>query len=103
MYKHYETNTIFYNFDQMRLWLVQNKNKAVSETQPNFNEVITAQGIVPYVIPEPEPVILTYKELRVMEYAPVQDQFDMQYWDRVNGTTTWRDHIASVKAKYPKK
>jgi len=26
----------------------------------------------------------------------------MQYWDLVNGTTTWKDHIAAVKAKYPK-
>ena len=35
-------------------------------------------------------------------YASVQDQLDMQYWDAVNGTTTWRDHVAAVKAKYPK-
>jgi hypothetical protein len=28
--------------------------------------------------------------------------FDMQYWDSVNGTTTWKDHVAAVKAKYPK-
>ena len=26
----------------------------------------------------------------------------MQYWDAVNGTTTWKDKIASIKAKYPK-
>jgi hypothetical protein len=26
----------------------------------------------------------------------------MQYWDAVNGTTTWKDHVAAVKAKYPK-
>ena len=35
-------------------------------------------------------------------YASVQDQLDMQYWDSINGTTTWKDHIAAVKAKYPK-
>ena len=35
-------------------------------------------------------------------YASVGDQLDMQYWDMVNGTTTWKDHIAAVKAKYPK-
>ena len=35
-------------------------------------------------------------------YASVQEQLDMQYWDLVNGTTTWKDHVAAVKAKYPK-
>jgi len=35
-------------------------------------------------------------------YLPVADQLDMQYWDSVNGTTTWKDHVAAVKAKYPK-
>ena len=35
-------------------------------------------------------------------YASIQEQLDMQYWDAVNGTTTWKDHIAAVKAKYPK-
>tara|TARA_Y100000401_G_scaffold103616_1_gene94769 strand:+ start:538 stop:705 length:168 start_codon:yes stop_codon:yes gene_type:complete len=35
-------------------------------------------------------------------YASVGDQLDMQYWDLINGTTTWKDHIAAVKAKYPK-
>ena len=32
-------------------------------------------------------------------YASVGDQLDMQYKDAVNGTTTWKDHIAAVKAK----
>ena len=35
-------------------------------------------------------------------YAPIGDQLDMQYKDAVNGTTTWKDHVAAVKAKYPK-
>tara|TARA_R100000995_G_scaffold5850_1_gene2756 strand:- start:1417 stop:1734 length:318 start_codon:yes stop_codon:yes gene_type:complete len=35
-------------------------------------------------------------------YASVGDQLDMQYKDTVNGTTTWKDHVAAVKAKYPK-
>lgn len=35
-------------------------------------------------------------------YLPIADQLDMQYHDSVNGTTTWVDHIAAVKAKYPK-
>ena len=35
-------------------------------------------------------------------YASIDDQLDMQYKDAVNGTTTWKDHVAAVKAKYPK-
>ena len=35
-------------------------------------------------------------------YASIGDQLDMQYKDAVNGTTTWNDHVAAVKAKYPK-
>ena len=35
-------------------------------------------------------------------YASIGDQLDMKYKDAVNGTTTWKDHVAAVKAKYPK-
>ena len=35
-------------------------------------------------------------------YLPITQQLDMLYWDSVNGTTTWKDHVTAVKAKYPK-
>ena len=35
-------------------------------------------------------------------YPSIGDQLDMQYWDSVNDTTTWKDAIASVKAAHPK-
>lgn len=35
-------------------------------------------------------------------YPSIQEQLDMQYWDSVNGTTTWADAIAAVKAANPK-
>ena len=31
-------------------------------------------------------------------YGPVGEQMDMMYRDALNGTTEWKDHIASVKA-----
>jgi len=34
-------------------------------------------------------------------YASLGDQLDMQYKDALNGTTTWKDHIASVKSANP--
>ena len=43
-----------------------------------------------------------YKTARSEAYGSVQDQLDMQYWDGVNGTTLWADHIAQVKADNPK-
>ena len=39
---------------------------------------------------------------RRAEYLPITDQLDMQYWDSVNGTTLWKDHIAKVKSDHPK-
>ena len=43
-----------------------------------------------------------YQRDRVTSYPSIQDQLDMQYWDQVNGTTTWKDAIAKVKADNPK-
>ena len=43
-----------------------------------------------------------YKTARQEAYGSIQDQLDMQYWDGVNGTTTWADHIAQVKSDNPK-
>lgn len=43
-----------------------------------------------------------YKESRQLAYKPITDQLDMIYWDGVNGTTNWQDHIAEVKANNPK-
>jgi hypothetical protein len=43
-----------------------------------------------------------YKINRATEYPSIQEQLDMQYWDNVNGTTTWKDAIAKVKSDNPK-
>jgi len=43
-----------------------------------------------------------YQREREAEYPSLAEQLDMQYWDSVNGTTTWADAIAKVKADYPK-
>ena len=43
-----------------------------------------------------------YQRQRATVYPSVQEQLDMQYWDKVNGTTTWQDAIAKVKADTPK-
>ena len=54
------------------------------------------------VVEGPDVVEPSYSELRVTEYPSREDQFDMQYHDQVDGTTTWKDTIQAVKDKYPK-
>jgi hypothetical protein len=51
---------------------------------------------------ETEQAANAYKKLRATEYPSIQDQLDMQYWDSVNGTTTWATAIAKVKTDNPK-
>ena len=51
---------------------------------------------------EAEHAATQYQRDRAEAYASIADQLDMQYWDSVNGTTTWADHIAAVKAAHPK-
>ena len=43
-----------------------------------------------------------YQRDRAKEYPSIQEQLDLQYWDKVNGTNKWQDAINAVKAKYPK-
>ena len=43
-----------------------------------------------------------YIQARQEAYGSIADQLDMQYWDQVNGTTTWKDFIAKVKSDNPK-
>ncbi len=49
-----------------------------------------------------EAAAIKYKFDREDSFASIGDQLDMQYWDAVNGTTTWKDHIAKVKSDNPK-
>jgi hypothetical protein len=43
-----------------------------------------------------------YQRNREIAYPKIEEQLDMQYWDNVNGTTTWKDAIAKVKLDNPK-
>ena len=43
-----------------------------------------------------------YQRDRAAAYAPIGDQLDMRYHDLQDGTTTWADHVADVKARFPK-
>ena len=38
---------------------------------------------------------------RKAAYKDIGEQLDMQYKDNINGTTTWKDHVAAVKSANP--
>jgi len=87
-----------------------NKHEAIYKLYPN---VVTIRGDVAYDVNEQEVTYdatavqaevdaNAYKEQRASEYKSLAEQLDMQYWDAVNGTTNWQDHINAIKTKYPK-
>ena len=43
-----------------------------------------------------------YQRDRAKEYPSIQEQLDLQYWDKINNTTKWEEAINAVKQKYPK-
>jgi hypothetical protein len=43
-----------------------------------------------------------YQRNRKTEYPSIEEQLDMQYWDKINGTNNWEQTIQAVKQKYPK-
>lgn len=40
---------------------------------------------------------------RKLEYPSIEDQLDMLYWDKVNGTNIWEATISRIKKRHPKK
>ena len=49
-----------------------------------------------------EEALNTVHSNRQAEYPSWQDQMDLQYWDKINNTSTWQDAVQAVKDKYPK-
>ena len=52
---------------------------------------------------EEEQTATEYIRNRRDEYLPLDEQFDLLYHDKKNGTNKWFEHIDGVKSKYPKK
>jgi len=75
-----------------------NGNAVFSSTQPyTWSQVSTEQAALQTTYNS-----LAYARERAKSYPSIQDQLDMQYWDNVNSTTTWKDAIAKVKSDNPK-
>lgn len=43
-----------------------------------------------------------YIDRRAVAYPSIQEQLDMLYWDKINGTDRWMDSITNIKAAYAK-
>lgn len=43
-----------------------------------------------------------YQRDRAKSYPSIEDQLDLQYWDKINNTNKWEEAINAVKIKYPK-
>jgi len=43
-----------------------------------------------------------YQRDRAKAYPSIQEQLDLQYWDKINNTNKWEEAINAVKNKYPK-
>ena len=65
-----------------------------------FIQDVAEQGIG--IVEGPDIIEPDYATLRSQEYPSREEQLDMMYWDKVNGTTTWEDTIQAIKDKYPK-
>ena len=76
--------------------------KQVNNERMEFSDADYAQAKVDLGNSKWQEQQFGYIQARQEAYGSVQDQLDMQYWDIVNDTTTWKDHIAKVKSDNPK-
>ena len=86
-----------------------NPNEQVSVNAEDFNQITWHNGT-----PEISKADIEAKMVEVQAdydakqyqrdrvYPSIGEQLDMQYWDSVNGTTTWKDAVAKVKSDNPK-
>jgi len=66
--------------------------KFIQDVAENGIEIVEGPDII-----EPD-----YATLRQTAYPSREDQLDMMYWDRVNGTNVWEETIQGIKDQYPK-
>ena len=88
-----------------------NPNAEVSVSGDDINTIVWENGTTPVPVADIEAKIVEvqaeydakqYQRDRATAYPSIQEQLDMQYWDKINGTTNWEDAIAKVKSDNPK-
>ena len=76
--------------------------KQVNNERLEFSDSDYAQAVIDLANSKWNDQQFGYIQARQEAYGSIADQLDMQYWDAVNGTTVWKDHIAQVKSDNPK-
>jgi len=76
--------------------------KAVNKERLEFSDADYDQAITDLANSKWNDQQFGYIQARQEAYGSIADQLDMQYKDAVNGTTTWKDHVAQVKSDNPK-
>ena len=88
-----------------------NPNAQVSVNAEDINQITWHNGTTPIpanqILAKQQELIAEYNSKqyqrnRAKAYPSIQEQLDMQYWDKVNGTDNWEQAINAVKAQYPK-
>jgi len=88
-----------------------NPNAEVNVSGDDIDQIVWHEGTTPIPVADIEAKMVEvqaeydanqYQKDRATAYPTIQDQLDMQYWDNINGTTTWEDAIDKVKADNPK-
>ena len=94
-------------------------NDAILQLKPNAHFQITGEQIYENIIwinkdetvtkeeaeTKHQELIELYNSFQYQRdrvYPSIEEQLDMQYWDKVNGTTNWEDAIAKIKLDNPK-
>ena len=76
--------------------------KQVNNERLEFNDADYAQSVTDLANSKWDSQQFGYIQARQEAYGSIGDQLDMQYKDLVDGTTVWKDHIATVKSDNPK-
>ena len=88
-----------------------NPNAKVSVNGDDINQITWHEGTTPIPVADIEAKMVElqaeydnkqYQRDRAKAYPSLEEQMDMQYWDRVNGTNNWETKIAEIKAQFPK-
>jgi len=88
-----------------------NPNASASVNADDINQITWLNGTQPIpaneILAKQQELIAEYntnqyQRDRAKAYPTIQEQLDMQYWDKINGTNNWQDAINAVKAQYPK-
>jgi hypothetical protein len=91
--------------------LAINPNAQVSVNAEDINQITWLNGTLPIpaneILAKQQELIAEYNAKqyqrdRAKEYPSIQEQLDLQYWDKINNTNNWEQAINAVKNKYPK-